>query len=129
MKKIVILWVILFTAFLTWCDKSHNFMDVENPNAKEDLINLIWTWNILKINSDNIVPDSLSWTRDTTKWYVNKYYDDTIWEYVDKAKEWLWWAKETVKWYYNEWVDELNRMISDKVNSTISWELNKFKIK
>jgi hypothetical protein len=70
MKKIVILWVILFTAFLTWCDKSHNFMDVENPNAKEDLINLIWTWNIPKINSDNIIPDSLSWTRDTTKWYV-----------------------------------------------------------
>lgn len=114
---------------LTWCDKSHNFMDVENPNAKEDLMNLIWTWNIPKINTDNIIPDSLSWTRQDVKWYANKYYEDSVSEYVDKAKEWLSWAKETVKWFYNDSVDDLNQMISDKVNSTISWELNKFKIK
>ena len=120
----------IFAMFiLAWCDKSHNFMDVDNPNAKEDLINLIWTWNIPKINTDNIIPESLSWTRDTAKWYANKYYEDTFEEYVDKAKEWLSWAKETVKWFYNDSVDDLNQMISDKVNSTISWELNKFKIK
>lgn len=114
---------------LTWCDKSHNFMDVDNPNAKEDLINLIWTWNLPKINADNIIPESLSWTRDTAKWYANKYYEETFEEYVDKAKDWLSWAKETVKWFYNDSIDDLNQMISDKVNSAISWELNKFKIK
>ena len=104
-------------------------MDVDNPNAKEDLINLIWTWNIPKVKPDNIIPDSLSWTREDVKWYANKYYEDSVEEYVDKAKEWLSWVKENVKWYYNNWVDELNKMISDKVNWAISWELNKFKIK
>jgi hypothetical protein len=48
--------------------------------------------------------------------------------YVDKAKEWINWVKESLKWYYNDWVDELNWMISEKVNSAISWELSKFKI-
>ena len=104
-------------------------MDVDNPNAKEDLINLIWTWNIPKVKPDNIIPDSLSWTREDVKGYANKHMEGTFWEYVDKAKEWLSWAKETVKWYYNDSVDELNQMISDKVNWVISWELNKFKIK
>lgn len=104
-------------------------MDVDNPNAKEDLINLIWTWNIPKINTDNIIPDSLSWTREDVKWYANKYYEYSVEEYVDKAKEWLSWAKESLKWYYNNWVDELNQMVSDKVNSAISGELSKFKIK
>ena len=103
-------------------------MDVDNPNAKEDLMNLIWTWNIPKINTENIIPDSLSWTREDVKWYANKYYEDSLEEYVDKAKEWLWWVKENLKWYYNEWVDELNKMVSDKVNSAVSGELNKFKI-
>ena len=129
MKKILFCSMIFAMFTLAWCDKSHNFMDVDNPNAKEDLINLIWTWNIPKINTDNIIPESLSWTRDAAKWYANKYYEDTFEEYVDKAKEWLSWAKETVKWFYNDSVDDLNQMISDKVNSTISWELNKFKIK
>lgn len=129
MKKILLISLFLSLMFITWCDKSHNFMDVENPHAKDDLMDLIWTWNIPKINTDNIIPDSLSWTRDTAKWYANKYYEDTFWEYVDKAKEWLSWAKETVKWYYNDSVDDLNQMISDKVNWVISWELNKFKIK
>ncbi len=129
MKKILFCSMIFAMLILTWCDKSHNFMDVDNPNAKEDLMNLIWTWNIPKINTDNIIPESLSWTRDTAKWYANKYYEDTFEEYVDKAKEWLSWAKETVKWFYNDSVDDLNQMISDKVNWAISWELNKFKIK
>lgn len=103
-------------------------MDVDNPNAKEDLMNLIWTWNIPKISTENIIPDSLSWTREDVKWYANKYYEDSLEEYVDKAKEWIWWVKENLKWYYNEWVDELNKMVSDKVNSAVSGELNKFKI-
>ena len=129
MKKILFCSMIFAMFILAWCDKSHNFMDVDNPNAKKDLINLIWTWYIPKINTDNIIPESLSWTRDTAKWYANKYYEDTFGEYVDKAKDGLSWAKETVKWFYNDSVDDLNQMISDKVNSTISWELNKFKIK
>jgi len=104
-------------------------MDVDNPNAREDLMDLIWTWNIPQIKTGSIIPDSLSWTRKDVKWYANKYYEDTLEEYVDKAKDWLSWAKETVKWYYNHSVDELNKMISDKVNWVISGELNKFKIK
>ena len=104
-------------------------MDVDNANAKEDLKNLIWSWNIPKIDKNSIIPDSLSWARKDAKWYANKYYEDTLEEYVDIAKEWLSWAKENLKWYYNDWVDELNKMVSDKVNNTISWELNKFKIK
>ena len=129
MKKILFWLTIVPLLILAWCDNSHNFMDVNNPNAKEDLINLVWSWNIPKINTDNIILDNLSWTRDTAKGYANKYYEDTFGEYVDKAKYWLSWAKETVKWFYNDSVDDLNQMISDKANSTISWELNKFKIK
>ena len=104
-------------------------MDVNNPNAKDDLKNLFWTWNVPEINGDDFIPDSLSWVRKDAKWYANKYYEDTLEEYVDIAREWLSWAKESLKWYYNSWVDELNWVISDKVNAVISWELNKFKIK
>lgn len=129
MKNILIVILFLGLLFITWCDKSHNFMDVDNQNAKEDLMNFIWTWNIPKINAEGIIPDSLSWTREDVKWYANKYYEDSVEEYIDVAKKWLSWAKETVESYYNKWVDELNEMISNKVNSVISWELNKFKIK
>lgn len=97
-------------------------MDVDNPNAKEDLMNVIWSWNIPQINSDG------SWTRNSVKWYANKYLEGSMSGYVDKAKEWLSGAKETVKWYYNDWVDEVTRMVNDKVTWAISWELNKFKI-
>ena len=129
MRKFFLLWLFLWLLFVTWCDQSHNFMDVDNPNAKDDLLNLIWTWNIPDINADNIIPDSLSWTWQDVKWYANKQMEDTFWEYVDKARQWLSWAKETVKWFYNDSVDDLNEMISEKVNWVISWELNKFKIK
>ena len=104
-------------------------MDVDNPNAKEDLINFIWTWNIPKINTENIIPEKLSWTLDTARWYANQYYEDTLQEYVNIARQWLSWAAQDLKWYYNSWVDELNRMVNDKVTWVISWELNKFKIK
>ena len=104
-------------------------MDVDNANAKDDLKYYIWSWNISKIDSDDIIPEELSWTRETAKWYVNKYYEDNLRWYVDTAKEWLSWAVQELKWYYNSWVDQLNWVLSDKVNETISWELNKFKIK
>ena len=129
MKKVILIAFFLWVIFIAWCDKSHNFMDVDNPNAKEDLINYIGTWKIPKIKTWNIIPNNLSWTREDVKWYANKYYEDTFEEYVDIAKEWLSWAKENLKWYYNEWIDELNQMVSDKVNWVISWELNKFRIK
>lgn len=108
-------------------------MDVDNSNAKEDLKYYIWSWNIPKINTDNIIPDGLSWARNDAKWYASKYYeenlDEYLDEYVDMAKEWLSWAKESLKWYYNDGVDELNKMVNDKVSGVISWEFNKFKIK
>jgi hypothetical protein len=129
MKKLSIIALFLWLIFVAWCDQSHNFMDVDNPHAKEDLMNLIWTWNIPNINTDNIIPDSLSWTREDVKWFANKQMEGTLGEYVDKAKDGLSWAKETVKWFYNDSVDDLNQMISEKVNWVISWELNKFKIK
>lgn len=103
-------------------------MDVDNPNAKDDLKYYIWSGNIPKIKTDDIIPDSLSWVRDNAKWYANKYYEDELDGYVDIAKQWLSWAVQDLKWYYNSWVDEINQMVSDKVNSAISWELNKFKI-
>ena len=129
MKKISLLWLIWIVAFMSWCSIEHNFMDVDNPNAKEDLKYYIWSGNIPKINTDDLIPDSLSWTLKDAKWYANKYYEDTLEEYVDVAKQWISWAKENLKWYYNDWIDELNKMVSDKVNGAISWELNKFKIK
>ena len=129
MKKITFLWIILSIILLTWCDRSHNFMDVDNANAKEDLQNLIWSWNIPKINTNDIVPGSLSWKWNDAKWYAEKYYSGKVEWYVDKAKEWISWATETLKWFYNDSVDDLNGMISNKVNWAISWELNKFKIK
>ena len=130
MKKLFMLTgLLLGMIILSWCDQSHNFMDVDNPNAKEDLINLIWTWNIPQINTDNIIPESLSWTREDVKWYANKYYEESLEEYVNIAREWISWAKDAVKWYYNDWIDDLNQMIRDKVNWAISGELNKFKIK
>ena len=129
MKKLFTLTGLLLTiVILSGCDKSHNFMDVDNPNAKEDLLNLIWTWNIAKINSWNIIPDSLSWTRDTAKWYVNQYYEDTLQGYVDQAKQWLSWAVKSLKNYYNSWVDQITNTINDKVTWTISWELKKIKL-
>lgn len=129
MKKISLLILFLGLIFITWCDQSHNFMDVDNPNAKEDLKNLIHSWNLPNINTDDIIPDSLSWTWIDVKWYANQYYEDSLEEYVYLAKQWLSWTVQDLKWYYNSWVDELSQMISDKVNWVISWELNKFKIK
>lgn len=130
MKNLVIFGLFtLLVVFLAWCDKSHNFMDVDNPNAKEDLKHYVSDWKLPKINTDDLVPDSLSWARNDAKGYANKYYEDTLQDYVGVAKEWLSWVKENLKWYYNEWVDEINRMVNEKVNNAISWELNKFKIK
>lgn len=104
-------------------------MDVDNPNAKEDLKNFIWSWNIPQINTNDIIPDSLSWVRKDAKWYANKIYEDNLEEYVDKAKVGLSWATETLKWFYNDWVDELNGVINNKVSWVISSELDKIKIK
>lgn len=103
-------------------------MDVNNPNAKEDLKNLIGSWNLPQINTDIIVPDSLSWTRDTAKWYVNQYYEDTLEWYVDQAKQWFSGVVKNLKDYYNSWVDIITNTINDKVTWTISWELNKIKL-
>lgn len=132
MKKIVLLSIFSVVIALSWCDNSHNFMDVDNENAKEDLKSLIKSKEIdipsLNVNVEEILPESLSWTWQDAKWYVNKYIDDSMQPYVDKAKEWINGVKESLKWYYNDWVDELNWMISEKVNSAISWELSKFKI-
>jgi hypothetical protein len=104
-------------------------MDIDNPNAKEDLQYYIWKWKILKLNSDDLVPDSLSWVLNDTKWQASIIYENNLKWYVDIAKKWLSWAAQELKWYYNSWVDELNWIITDKVNQAISWELNKFKIK
>jgi len=129
MKNLLISGLLILAIFLVWCDKTHNFMDVDNPNAKDDLKNIIWSWNIPKMNTEDLVPDNLSWTRNDAKWYANKIYEDNLEWYVNTAKEWLSWAVQELKWYYNSWVDQLNIIISDKVNEAISWELNKFKIK
>jgi hypothetical protein len=130
MKKIVFWCVLLFTSIITtWCDIEHNFMDVDNPNAKEDLKYYIWSWSFSDINIDELIPESLSWTRNDAKWQVNKIYGENLRWYVDIAKDWLSGAVQELKWYYNSWVDELNWVITDRVNEAISEELNKFKIK
>ena len=104
-------------------------MDVDNPNAKEDLKYYIWSWDFPKINTDDLIPENVSWVREDAKLYANKYYEDNLQWYIDIAKEWLSWTVQELKWYYNSWVDQLNWTISDKVSEVISWELNKFKIK
>lgn len=129
MKNLAFLWLISWVMIMSWCSIGHNFMDVDNPNAKEDLKYYIWSWNIPKINTDGLIPDSLSWVWNDAKWYANQYIEDNLQEYIDVAKEWLSWAKESLKWYYNSWVDELNKMVNDKVSGVISWEFNKIKIK
>ncbi len=129
MKKITLLCMLSILVILAWCKIGHNFMDVDNPDAKDDLKYYIWNWDIPQIKTKDIIPDSLSWARNDAKWYANQYYEDNLEEYVDVAKQWLSWAVQDLKWYYNDWVDELNKMVTDKVNGTISWELNKFKIK
>ena len=129
MKKIIFLWITTAMVFMIWCDNSHNFMDINNPSAKEDLQHYVSDVKLPKINADNVIPDGLTWTRETAKWYANKYYEDNLEEYVDIAKDWLSWAKENLKWYYNNWVDEINWAINKKINWAISWELNKFKLK
>lgn len=103
-------------------------MDVDNSNAREDLKYYIWSGNIPKINTDDLIPNDLSWVRENTKWYANQYYEDNLKWYVNTAKESLSGAVQEMKWYYNSWVDELNGVITDKVSWVISWELNKFKI-
>ena len=129
MKRIAILAILFAVLIITWCDREHNFMDVDNPNAKEDLKHYVPDIKFPEINTDDIIPDSLSWVRNDAKWYADQYYQDNIHGYVDVAKEWLSWAVQDLKWYYNNWVDELNQMVSDKVNWAVSGELNKFKIK
>jgi len=129
MKKIIFLSILITSIIIAWCDIEHNFMDVDNPNAKEDLEYYIWSWNFSNINIDELIPESLSWTRNDAKWYANKYYENTFEWYVDKAKVLLSWTTQRLKWYYNSWVDELNLVIKDKVDEAISEELNKFKIK
>ena len=104
-------------------------MDVDNPNARDDIQYLIWSWNLKNIDTKNIMTNNLSWAMGTAKEYANKYYDDTLQWYVDTAKQWLSWTTQKLKWYYNSWVDQLNNTITDKVNWTISWELNKLKLK
>lgn len=111
-------------------------MDIDNPNAKEDLQYFIWTWITSWIGSwiigswkvSDLIPDSLSWTVQDIKWYAHKYYEDTVEEYVDQAKQWLSWAVKSLKDYYNSWVDQLTNNITDKVSWAISWELKKIKL-
>lgn len=129
MKKLLFFSILIMPIITTWCDIDHNFMDVDNPNAKEDLKYYIWSWNIPDINIDELIPESLSWTRNDAKWQVNKIYGENLRWYVDIAKDWLSGAVQELKWYYNSWVDELNSIIIDKVSESISEELNKFKIK
>ena len=128
MKKIALLSILAMFIIVAWCDIDHNFMDVNNPNAKEDLKIFIWSWNFSEINVDELIPESLSWTRNDTKWQANEIYEKKLKWYVDVAKRWLSWAVQELKWYYN-WVDELNWVINEKVSWIISWELNKFKIR
>ena len=104
-------------------------MDIDNPDAKDDLKNLIWSWNIPNINANNLIPDSLSWTRNDARWYANKYYEDTLEEYVDIAKEWLSWVKENIKWFYNDSVDELWNTVTNEINTKIVEWLDKIKVK
>ena len=129
MNKIAIFLLSILVICLIWCDKTHNFMDVDNPNAKNDLKYYLWSWNISKIKADDFVPDNLSWVREDTKWYANKYYEDNLRWYVDTAKAWLSWTVQELKWYYNNWIDQINWEITNKINDTISWEMEKFKIK
>ncbi len=105
-------------------------MDIDNPNAKEDFKALFWSWGTSgsSIIPKDIIPDSLSWSRENVKWYAGKYYDDTVWEYVDKAKDSLSWAVKSLKDYYNSWVDQITNTINDKVTWAISGELNKIKL-
>ena len=129
MKKLIILPILLITVvILTWCDKSHNFMNIDNPNAKEDFKALFGTWKTWNIIPKEIIPDSLSWSWENVKWYAEKYYNDTVDEYVDKAKNSLSWAVKSLKDYYNSWVDQITNNINDKVTWAISWELNKIKL-
>ena len=103
-------------------------MDVDNPNAEEDLKYYIWSWNLPKLSSWNIIPDSLSWTWNNVKWYAEQYYENTVEEYVDQAKQWLSWAVQNLKDYYNNWVDQITSTINDKVTWAISGEMNKIKL-
>ena len=129
MKNFVTFGLLSIVLILSWCNWEHNFMDIDNLNAEEDLKYYIWKWKILKLNSDDFVPDSLSWVRKDAKWQAGIIYENNLKWYVDIAKEWLSWAVQELKWYYNSWVDELNWVITDKVNEVISQEMNKFKIK
>ena len=106
-------------------------MDIDNPNAKEDLQNVIkWfgSWKTSDIIPSDIIPDALSWTFNNVKWHAKKYYEDTVEEYVDQAKQSLSWAVKSLKDYYNSWVDQITNSITDKVSWAISWELEKIKL-
>ena len=108
MKKLLFFSILIMSIITTWCDIDHNFMDVDNPNAKEDLKYYIWSWNIPDINIDELIPESLSWTRNDAKWQVNKIYGENLRWYVDIAKDWLSGAVQELKWYYNSWRIKFN---------------------
>ena len=78
-----------------------------------------WSW---------IVDDDLSWVRATVKWYAHDYYEDTMAEYVDKAKEWLSWTMQNFKNHYNNWVDNLTHSINDAISGSVTEKMNTLKM-
>jgi hypothetical protein len=44
MKKFILLCIMCGLIVTSWCDMNHNFMDVDNANAKDDLKYYIWSW-------------------------------------------------------------------------------------
>lgn len=105
-------------------DKFSNTLSTENLTEEFNSVvqNIKWinTWEINK---------NLSWKLEEAKWLAEQYYNEKLKTYVDKAKEWVSWAVESAKWYYNQWVDDLWETITNKINSKVTEELDKIKVK
>ena len=133
MKKILlsIVWIPCML-LLAWCD----FMVPQDNwgNAFSwvwDTIDQIkWSLTWVKINTEMLswtIKDD-SWVRSTVKWYAQEYYDDSLSEYVDKAKQELSWTMNNLKNQYNSWVDSLTNTINDAISGSITQKMNILKM-
>ena len=129
MKLIKLFLILLFIWLLVWgfFFFKWNWKKIVDIKKTNDTVNSIV--NSIKWVTTWSIQSDLSWTIDDVKWYAQQYYNDVLSGYVNRAKQDLSWKVADLKWQYNQWVDDIWDMISNTLNSAITEELNKLKLK
>lgn len=130
MKRLFIVTLLLTLCVLWWCDTQNNIMKPWTSTSVDTFneITKTFSWDFTWLNFD-VNASNLSWTWNAVKGYAQEYYNDTLSEYVDKAKEWFSWAIQNLKSQYNESVDSLTHIINDKISDSVTEKMDTLKIK